>query len=279
MWEKGTPFQGQCHSYGTKLHAVWDVEADESYDISWPQQKEDVVHPGSIAMCYTLSGQGRLELKNGKCFTMSSNTIFFVPCDQVERYACSAESWRFHWIEFSSFGMIPLPSATCIGLPHYEVYSDSFYDLTYAIRQNTPSYRNLAAAIFSKLIYEWGAVCEDREVGSPHLAKIQTVIGEMHTRIAENWPISEMARMVNMSEPAFRQAFRSITGQSPKKFYSEIRLAMVESLLRKNTLSIAEIADQLGYTDPFHLSKKFKMHYGFPPSELKRKTVPPDLQP
>ena len=271
MWEKVTPFQGKSQCYGVELHAIWDVKADKTYDIHWPEQKDDKIYPGSIAMCYTLEGTGQLHLKQGSPLQLNPDSLLFSECGKIERYFCQASHWRFHWVEFSSYGTLPVPMHECIEVPHYQTYSRSFYELTHAIRQNTLAHRHLAAATFTKLIYQWGAHCEDRAANTPHLSRIQAIIGEMHSKISENWAVSDMARMANMSEVTFRQTFRNVTGQSPKKFYSGIRLAMTESLLRKGTLTITEIAEQLGYSDPFHLSKEFKKRFGVSPSTVKGK--------
>jgi transcriptional regulator GlxA family with amidase domain len=41
-------------------------------------------------------------------------------------------------------------------------------------------------------------------------------------------------------------------------------------LLEETTMSVGEIAAALGYSDIFLLSRQFKQHYGYAPSQVRR---------
>jgi transcriptional regulator GlxA family with amidase domain len=74
-----------------------------------------------------------------------------------------------------------------------------------------------------------------------------------------------MAR-VGMGERAFRSAFQAVMDWSPKRYFDRLRLEKAAELLRQNRYSIAEIADLLGYSSPFHFSRAFRELFGVPPS-------------
>lgn len=266
MKETSTPISGMCHCAGIALHEIWDVEADSEYDIQWPEEKAAPIYPGSFTACYTMQGTGQLHLKDGRRIGLPHDSLLIVENDKILRYRCSAETWHFHWVEFSPSPALELPAGRRIDLPQFDMYSHAFYEIIRALRQPTPAHKRLAAATFEKLLHEWLVLCEDEKAPLPHRETIRAVIDEMHCRISENWTVQAMAKHAGMSEPNFRKCFRQNTGLPPKRFYNGIRMAQAEALLNKGKSTVGEIAHRLGFSDPFHFSREFKRHTGKPPS-------------
>ena len=49
------------------------------------------------------------------------------------------------------------------------------------------------------------------------------------------------------------------------------RLHEIELLLTTTDLTLGEIAEKTGWSDPFQLSRRFRSLYGIPPGEYRRK--------
>ncbi|MEG0381419.1 MAG: helix-turn-helix transcriptional regulator, partial [Kurthia sp.] len=63
-------------------------------------------------------------------------------------------------------------------------------------------------------------------------------------------------------------------GLSPNTYITEYRVSKSKSLLERAELSIAEIAETVGYEDCFYYSRVFKKQTGMSPSAYrKEKTV------
>ena len=90
----------------------------------------------------------------------------------------------------------------------------------------------------------------------------------MHDRLNEPWSVPEMARVAHMSERNFRKIFRDVTGQPPKQFYNQLRLSFARQLLARR-YNVAQTADALGFSSPYHLSREFKAFYGIAPSKVR----------
>lgn len=79
-----------------------------------------------------------------------------------------------------------------------------------------------------------------------------------------------IARAVGLSYDTFRRRFSTEIGQSPLAYRNRIRLQTAATLLRVTDLTLRTIARNLGYTDEYHLSHRFRAHYGVPPSHYRK---------
>jgi AraC-like DNA-binding protein len=89
--------------------------------------------------------------------------------------------------------------------------------------------------------------------------------------------LKNLHEMTYMSERNFRGIFTEYVGFSPKEYARIIRAKRVFSLLRSG-IPIFDVAFQLGYYDPAHLSKDFAGISGIPPSEFLGRVNSIDLQ-
>jgi AraC-like DNA-binding protein len=70
---------------------------------------------------------------------------------------------------------------------------------------------------------------------------------------------------------AFRSAFRSITGQSPRKWIERQRIDAVLGMLADPRVPVADAARLAGFDDPFHFARVVRRVTGRPPSSLRRR--------
>ncbi|MBS1369397.1 MAG: helix-turn-helix transcriptional regulator [Lentisphaeria bacterium] len=84
------------------------------------------------------------------------------------------------------------------------------------------------------------------------------------------WTVEEMAEYCNLSADQFRRNFERHTGMRPKKYLEEFKLRQAAELLVSSPLPIAEVAVRLGYRDPYHFSRRFKLFAGVSPEHYRR---------
>lgn len=81
--------------------------------------------------------------------------------------------------------------------------------------------------------------------------------------------LNEVAGHVNLSASHFSVVFSQETGQTFKEYLTETRINKAKELLRMTALRSADIAHQVGYSDPHYFSSVFKKHTGLSPIEFR----------
>lgn len=100
---------------------------------------------------------------------------------------------------------------------------------------------------------------------------METLVSQAQTLLASDGAeaevsIEQLARQLGAGYSHFRRAFKKQTGFSPKQYQNEVRFRRVKGLLSHTALSIKEIADQLGYSSPYHLTKDFTLRAKMAPT-------------
>ncbi|MBA9007778.1 AraC-like DNA-binding protein [Actinomadura cellulosilytica] len=99
---------------------------------------------------------------------------------------------------------------------------------------------------------------------------VERVIRMMHENLGEPITVDDMARTAMFSKFHFTRRFQEITGVSPRRFLSALRLAEAKRLLLATSLSVTEISIQVGYSSVGTFSSRFKSSVGLAPTEFRR---------
>lgn len=83
------------------------------------------------------------------------------------------------------------------------------------------------------------------------------------------YSIEDLSRDMCMSRATLYRKITSITGSSPSDFVKNVRLRKAAELLKEGGLSIAEIADKVGFNTPSYFTKSFKKLFGVLPTQYK----------
>lgn len=85
--------------------------------------------------------------------------------------------------------------------------------------------------------------------------------------------LAVIAGSMNISYTLFRRRFHLLTGQTPGQYRAGEIIRRACTMLLETETPLAQIADELGFHDPFHFSKHFKQRVGLPPSEFRRQIL------
>ncbi len=106
--------------------------------------------------------------------------------------------------------------------------------------------------------------------------KLRASISYVHANLASAIKIKDLARIENMSVSAYNALFVKTLGIPPGEYIITTRLAYACALLTDTDISVSEVGEKCGYSDPQFFSKFFKSHIGKPPRSYrneKRKII------
>lgn len=252
-------------SLGLSLFCIWDVDADGSYDVERDYQKND----RAMILIRTISGCGLIEMKDGRKHTLDGGTLLLVNYCGMRRTSTIGDGWHFVWLEFVCGDILPIAKDTVMDLSVLPDEYLEFSSVLNKLRRESESKRNVAAAVFTRMIYSWVASLSEEKFLTSYHKEIEHVIELMHRNITSSSSIAELGRSVNIGERRFRQLFRLETGTSPKLFYEKIKIHAAAELLKCGMSNVAETAERFGFSSAYHFSRAFKKICGYPPSSIK----------
>lgn len=92
----------------------------------------------------------------------------------------------------------------------------------------------------------------------------------LHERFSESWTVASLAASVGISRAVLARRFTELVGEPPMSYLTGWRLTLASELLRDPGLSIAGIAQRVGYSGPFALSTAFKRERGVSPQQFRQ---------
>lgn len=95
----------------------------------------------------------------------------------------------------------------------------------------------------------------------------------IHQDPAYNWSVEELACKAHLSRAAFAQRFKSFVNDTPIQYLAKVRVQKAMELLYKSEENIESIAETVGYSTGFALSKAFKRIHGISPKQFRQKAA------
>jgi len=101
-----------------------------------------------------------------------------------------------------------------------------------------------------------------------NLTRLNIVLQYIQTHYTETITIKDLAELIHLSEYRFCHLFKESIGQSPLSYINEVRLNKAHHLLEQKTLTVAEVATAVGFSDYNNFGRQFRKCFGYPPSHV-----------
>ena len=222
--------------------------------------------PDGSYVLVCLAGEGRILL-DGRWQRSRPGSVSLAPPRVLNAFeAVPGKSWHFCWVRYAEPpGIPPVVNAS-----------------SPVKTQATPT--RLSAAI-------QGLVSENREGAEPRLVRlwIELIHAEVQRlaipwqrnerlanlwRQVENqpehpWTASDLAALAHCSVEHLRRLCLRELGRTPMQHVTSIRVQKAAEALTESDAKMADIAQRVGYSDAFVLSKIFKKWMGLSPSDYR----------
>lgn len=198
---------------------------------------------------------------------MTTGSILFMPKGVDFDLKCRYE--RFVTIHFEAEGS--MPDAFEVIQPENlkemrELFETAYH--TWALK--LPGYYFKTMSIFYKIL-EKLTTPDGAENRNYSYHSILPAVERMEHRFKEpDLHISDLCRLVNLSDTQFRRHFVTIFGVTPVKYLLKLRTEHAAELLHSSTKSIEEISHDSGFNDAKHFSTIFKSIYKTSPLKYRK---------
>lgn len=153
---------------------------------------------------------------------------------------------------------------------------DHFFESTIRLAQRLSLIADSSEIVASNMVRKLSAL-EEKPTGSSALKSIQLAEEEFLEQLFDitednlsdhEFNVEKLCRDIGVSRSQLYRKVKSTTGNSPVAFIRDMRLNKALSLIKENKYNLAEIAMEIGYSNPSYFSKCFKEKYGVKASRV-----------
>jgi AraC-like DNA-binding protein len=99
--------------------------------------------------------------------------------------------------------------------------------------------------------------------------RLGRVIAALHREPGRNWTVAELAAEMGSSRSVFAERFLAVTGLTPLRYLTELRMRLAAQWMGRDHMSIETIAQRLGYGSQAAFSRAFKRITGHSPGAVR----------
>ncbi|OUS78146.1 hypothetical protein B1748_05140 [Paenibacillus sp. MY03] len=158
------------------------------------------------------------------------------------------------------------------------------HDLNCSFLQQLPSYLGILTANLRKLllivedtITLWIHTSEKTAVQQDQLfiqeARLLDLMRYMESCFKKPHTLESLSSYLHLAPSYLIRQFKLISGITPLHYLQHLRLSAAACLLENSTMSITDIAEEVGYTTLHHFSESFKKKHGISPSKWRRERM------
>jgi AraC-like DNA-binding protein/mannose-6-phosphate isomerase-like protein (cupin superfamily) len=240
------------------------------------REREDGAQENILIYC--VHGEGFVVI-NGQRHRVPENSALLIPQGQPHIYGSSEEKpWDIYWFHFKGesagiyagskeqFSLLEVPLS---GMPQLTGLFHSVYDtLAGGYTENNMIYVSQCFGYFMAILFylpfhQQGS--KDRQI-----LYIESTTDYMKDNLGKILTLQDMAEHSKLSKSQLAHVFKEKTGYSPIDFFIHLKIQKACSCLDFSDMSVAEVAQMLGYEDPYYFSRAFKKVMGMAPSDYRK---------
>lgn len=217
---------------------------------------------------FVLSGKGTYKL-NGNIYDISQGMMFYTPSNvPLCYYPDENDSWIYVWFAFSGDTLHKFvhllglsDTEPCKFMCNFEEVKnifDNFY--LKCIAKPTQKIFYSVSAFMEILACEGKSIESQTSQKTVYVRNIKKIIQENYA--SPDFTINTLCDMMHLSHSYVCRIFSISENCTVASYMEKVRLEHAAQLLSNSEHSVSRIASMVGYNDPLHFMKRFKMHYG-----------------
>ena len=111
----------------------------------------------------------------------------------------------------------------------------------------------------------------DELFGDPFMNQVMAVIEQNYMN--SNFNVEDLAKELGTSKSTLIRRLKPMSNLTPIELIGIYRLEKADEMLRTMNVPIKEVAFKTGFSSQYYFSRKYKEHFGYPPSQQKSTRV------
>ncbi len=250
--------QLETHPLSSLLYAT----AIGYYPLASYHDKERSDGSDDYILLYCIDGHGYVE-EGDKKIPLNPNSFYILPKNSPHHYGSIVRKpWSIYWVHFNG------KTADLL----YQRYAESEYPNALAYDKNRIERFNYLIKTLNEDFSETAmdllyinllnfitsfTHLEGNKEDFPK-DKISKIISFMKDNVNQNFQIKAFAEAANYSVTRFSQLFKARTGYAPMQYFLHLKIQNACQYLSFSKMNVKEIAQTLGFNDPYYFSRIFK---------------------
>lgn len=98
-------------------------------------------------------------------------------------------------------------------------------------------------------------------------SRIFSATREIQSDLSRTLVVSDLAERIGMSQSAFFEHFKAVTGTSPLQYQKDLRLLHARDALRTSGAKVSDVAFRVGYESSAQFSREYARKFGLSPRQ------------
>lgn len=224
-------------------------------------------------LVFVSKGEGVFESAQTGVHTIKAGTCFMLFPGVWHRYKPDTRSgWEEYWVGFNGWYPEQMmanffrPDKPFITVGANATFLDLFQKLIEAVQKASIGYHQIIPGLVLQMLGLVNVMAAHQKAGyDPEEQLINKAKFLLQESLQSSVNVEQLAQQLPMGYSKFRKLFKAFTGQSPNQYHLNLKLEKARELLLSTTLSVSEIAYQIGFESVFYFSRLFKKKYDVSP--------------
>ncbi len=226
---------------------------------------------------HVVSGKGYYTVNHQTYEVCQGDTFIIYPDEVVSYCADKLDPWEYYWVGFSGADAKALLKQTDFQKKHPVIRTLCSEELKQTLLNiyhcsGTELYHHVSMAGYLFLFLSILIRCSQTHDHSVDISMeyVRQAVNFISEHYEQHITITDVADHLGISRSHLYRVFIKNMAQSPKEYLEHYRVKQGCVLLEKTSMTINEISNLIGYTDPLHFSKVFKKQLGISPKGYRK---------
>ncbi len=254
-----------------KVTRAGHIFANRGRQINRPAGREDYL------LFYVAAGSESFFLGEKKELAAAGSFIIFSPHEPQHHICENTAVSEFYYVHFECdkdtfCSLFDGKTSVVYNSLWGEDLSEYFQQILNELQLEQPFCHEIAVTKLHELFLhiKRGIGEQKNNLSNAQIRQVHKIIHKINKTWKEQYSLDDYAKEFSLSKYHLSHIFKKYTGFSPIAYRNSLRLRYAKGMLEKTDMSIAEIAQNVGFAGQQYFCEAFKESFGISPSDYRK---------